>query len=419
MSDTRPFAPYEWMLARRYLGSKRKETAVSVISAVSFLGIMLGVMLLIVVMSVMGGFRAELRDRLLGINGHVIVQPDQMDLVDYDAVTRRIEALPEVDHAFPLIEGKALGTGGEGGTGILVRGLRDADLLRIDQIADNVRDGTLESFSESGGVAIGSRLAASLGLVVGDDFTIVAPEGNVTAFGTTPRVKAYPVAAIFEMGMSEYDGLFVFMPFEEAQLFFNRDGQAQAIEIYLDDADAVDPALPRIREAAQRPVTLEDWRQRNATFFRALEVERNMMFIIVSIVVVVAALNIISGLLMLVKDKSRDIAILRTMGIGKGSVLRIFFMTGAAIGVFGTIAGTILGLVIATNIKPLQDALDWLTGTQVWDPTVRFLTDTPAKIDAVEILSIIAMALTLSFLATFVPAWRAAKLDPVEALRYE
>lgn len=419
MSDTRPFAAFEWMLARRYLGSKRKETAVSVISIVSFLGIMLGVALLIVVMSVMGGFRAELRDRLLGINGHVIVQPDEMNLTDYDAVTARIDALPEVRHAFPLIEGKALGTGGEGGTGILVRGLRDEDLERIDQIADNITAGTIENFTQSDGVAIGSRLAASLNLGVGDDFTIVAPEGNVTAFGTTPRVKAYPVVAIFEMGMSEYDGLFVFMPFAEAQLFFNREGAAQAVEIYLEDADAVDPALPRIRTAAERPVLIEDWRERNRTFFRALEVERNMMFIIVSIVVVVAALNIISGLLMLVKDKSRDIAILRTMGIAKGSVLRIFFMTGAAIGLFGTIAGTVLGLAIALNIKPLQDALDWLTGSQVWDPSVRFLTDTPARIDAVEILSIIAMSLTLSFLATFVPAWRAAKLDPVEALRYE
>ena len=418
-ADTRPFAAFEWMLARRYLGSKRKETFVSVISIISFLGIMLGVATLIIVMAVMNGFRTELLDRILGINGHVIVQDAPVGLPDFDAMTRRINAVPGVAHAFPLIEGKALGTGGQGGTGILVRGLRDEDLARIGQVADNVKQGTLEGFAASEGVALGSRLASSLGLVVGDDFTIVSPDGNVTAFGTTPRVKSYPIVAIFEMGMSEYDGLFVFLPFQEAQLYFNREGIAQAIEVYLDDPDSVDEVAPRIQAAAQREVQLEDWRARNETFFRALEVERNVMFLILTLIILVAALNIISGLFMLVKDKGRDIAILRTMGAGKGSVLRIFLITGAAIGVLGTIAGALLGLVIALNIKPIQDALNWLTGTQVWDPTVRFLSDIPAKLDTGETLSIVAMALALSFLATIFPAWRAARLDPVEALRYE
>ena len=418
-ADTRPFAPFEWMLARRYLGSKRKETFVSVISIISFIGILLGVATLIIVMAVMNGFRTELLDRILGLNGHVIVLAQERPLTDYGPTARRIDALPGVVHAFPLIEGQALASGQGAASGVLVRGLRDEDVQRIDAFAGNVKRGSLEGLAASEGVAIGTRMAAALGLGLGDTISIVSPEGNVTAFGTSPRVKGYPVTAMFEMGMAEYDANVVLMPFEEAQLYFNKEGRADAIEVFLPDPDDVDAALPALEAAAGRPVRLEDWRVRNQSFFRALQVERNVMFLILTLIILVAALNIISGLFMLVKDKGRDIAILRTMGATKGTVLRVFLITGASIGVFGTLAGTALGVAVALNIKPIQDGLNWLTGSEVWDPTIRFLSDIPARLDTGETFMIVLMALGLSFLATIFPAWRAARLDPVEALRYE
>ena len=418
-ADARAFAPFEWMLARRYLGSKRKETFVSVISIISFVGILLGVATLIIVMAVMNGFRTELLDRILGLNGHVIVLANERVLDDYDEVAKRIDAVGGVVHAFPIVEGQALASGERAGNGVLVRGMRDEDILRMDAFSQNVKSGTLENFASQEGVAIGTRLASAIGLAPGDDITIVTPNGDVTAFGTAPRVKAYPIVATFEMGMSEYDSSVILMPIEEAQLYFNKEGVADAIEVFIPDPDDVEPMLGTITQAAGRPVQLEDWRSRNASFFKALQVERNVMFLILTLIILVAALNIISGLFMLVKDKGRDIAILRTMGATKGAVLRIFLITGAAIGVFGTLAGTLLGVTIALNIKAIQDGLNWLTGGEVWDPTIRFLSDIPARLDAGETASIVLMGLGLSFLATLFPAWRAARLDPVEALRYE
>ena len=418
-ADARAFAPFEWMLARRYLGSKRKETFVSVISIISFVGILLGVATLIIVMAVMNGFRTELLDRILGLNGHVIVLANERVLDDYDEVAKRIDAVGGVVHAFPIVEGQALASGERAGNGVLVRGMRDEDILRMDAFSQNVKSGTLENFASQEGVAIGTRLASAIGLAPGDDITIVTPNGDVTAFGTAPRVKAYPIVATFEMGMSEYDSSVILMPIEEAQLYFNKEGVADAIEVFIPDPDDVEPMLGTITQAAGRPVQLEDWRSRNASFFKALQVERNVMFLILTLIILVAALNIISGLFMLVKDKGRDIAILCTMGATKGAVLRIFLITGAAIGVFGTLAGTLLGVTIALNIKAIQDGLNWLTGGEVWDPTIRFLSDIPARLDAGETASIVLMGLGLSFLATLFPAWRAARLDPVEALRYE
>jgi lipoprotein-releasing system permease protein len=418
---TRPFAPFEWMLALRYLRPRRKEAFISVIAGFSFLGIMLGVATLVVVMAVMNGFRAELLDKILGINGHVIVQPIDSDLSDFAEVAERIAAVPGVQAAMPIIEGQALASGqSTGSSGVLVRGIRGPDLLGMEKISGSVEDGGgLLDFDNSGGVAIGSRLAQSLGLFVGDKIMLISPRGAITPLGTAPRVKSYPVVATFEIGMAEYDSTYVFMPLSEAQLYFNSPDKAQAVEVYLNDPDDVDALRDAIEKAADRPVFTTDWRMRNVTFFNALEVERNVMFTILTLIVLVAALNIISGLIMLVKDKGHDIAILRTMGATRGAILRVFFITGASIGTVGTLAGLVIGTVICANIESLRAFTAWITRTEIFSPELYFLSTLPAEMDPKETTAIALMALGLSFLATLYPAWRAARLDPVEALRYE
>jgi lipoprotein-releasing system permease protein len=418
-TGTKPFAPFEWMLSLRYLRSRRKEGFISVIAGFSFLGIMLGVATLIIVMAVMNGFRHELLDKILGLNGHLLIQPIESPLTDYAPVADRVSRVPGVILAAPIVEGQALASSPFNASGVLVRGMRGADLVRLGSIGNNIIQGTLTGFDEGQGVLIGKRLADQLSLRVGDSITLVAPRGAVTPMGTTPRIKPYKIAAVFEIGMSEYDSAFVYMPLPESQAYFNRAGDVTAIEIYTDEPDRVDGFRTLISAAAQRPIFMVDWRQRNATFFNALQVERNVMFLILTLIVLVAALNIVSGLIMLVKDKGRDIGIMRTMGASQGAVMRIFLITGAAIGVVGTLTGFLVGAVICLNIESIRQFVSWATKTELFDPTLYFLSRLPAHMDIGETTAVVVMSLSLSLLATLYPSWRAACLDPVEALRYE
>ncbi|MFY8101051.1 MAG: lipoprotein-releasing ABC transporter permease subunit, partial [Allorhizobium sp.] len=382
--------------------------------------IMLGVATLIIVMAVMNGFRTELVSRILGINGHMVVQAVDQPLSDYAGLAERFAAVPGVTMALPLVEGQTLASGREGaGTGALVRGIRPDDLTKLTVVSSNIRQGDMVGFATGQGVLVGSRMAAQLGLSAGDTITLVSPEGDITPLGVNPRVKSYPVSAIFEIGMSEYDASIIYMPLEEAQLYFNVEGIVQSIELFIADPDAVDELRPQIEEAAGRQIFLTDWRQRNQTFFSALQVERNVMFMILTLIVLVAALNIISGLIMLVKDKASDIAILRTMGATSGAIMRIFFMTGAAIGTAGTLAGVFLGVIVCLNIESIRQFFSWISGTVLFDPELYFLSQLPADMNMSETISVVVMALSLSFMATIFPAWRASRLDPVQALRYE
>jgi lipoprotein-releasing system permease protein len=418
-TGTKPFAAFEWMLSGRYLRARRKEGFISVIAGFSFLGIMLGVATLIIVMAVMNGFRQELLDKILGLNGHLLIQPLESPLTDWEVVAERVANVPGVRLAAPIVEGQALASSPFNAAGVLVRGMRGADLAKLGSIARNIKQGSLDGFDQGMGVAIGRRLADQLTLRAGDSVTLVAPRGAVTPMGTTPRIKPYKIVAVFEIGMSEYDAAFVFMPLPEAQAYFNRRGDVTAIEVYTDNPDRIGDFRKPVSEAANRPIFMIDWRQRNSTFFNALQVERNVMFLILTLIVLVAALNIISGLIMLVKDKGQDIAILRTMGATQGAIMRVFLITGAAIGVVGTIVGFIVGTLVCLNIESIRQFLSWLTATELFSPELYFLSRLPAQMDTGETTAVVVMALALSLIATLYPSWRAARLDPVEALRYE
>ena len=418
-TGTHPFASFEWMLSLRYLRARRREGFISVIAGFSFLGIVLGVATLIIVMAVMNGFRQELLSKILGLNGHLLIQPLESPLTDYAAVADRIAKVDGVFLAAPLVEGQALASSPFNASGVVVRGMLGADLVKLSQVSSNIKQGTLDGFDNGQGLAIGRRLAEQLSVRAGDNLTLVSPRGAVTPMGTTPRIKAYKIAAVFEIGMSEYDSAFVFMPLTEAQAYFNRAGDVTAIEIYTNDPDHIDQFRQPVTDAAARPIYMIDWRQRNATFFNALQVERNVMFLILTLIVLVAALNIVSGLIMLVKDKGSDIAILRTMGATQGAMMRVFLITGASIGVVGTLVGFLLGTIVCLNIEEIRRFLSWLTNTELFSPELYFLSKLPADMNLKETLAVLVMALGLSLLATLYPSWRAARLDPVEALRYE
>ena len=406
-------------MAARYLRARRSEGFISVIAWFSLIGIALGVATLIIVMSVMNGFRAELLDRILGLNGHATVQDLQGGFEDYASAADRLKRVPGVLAADPLVEGQVMAMANGQAVGALVRGLRPGDLAERQLIVGNLKAGSLRDFGPRDGVLVGTRLAFRLGLRVGDQITVVAPLSNVTPFGAVPRTKSYPIAALFEVGMYEYDSSFVFVPLEAAQVFFRTGDRVSGIEVFVDRPDRIAAMRLRLEEALDRPVRVIDWQRANSHFFTALQVERNVMFLILTLIILVAAFNIVSSLIMLVKDKTRQIAILRTMGATRGSIQRVFFLAGASIGCIGTLLGLVLGVAFCANIETLRQGLERLTGTELFAAEIYFLSRLPAKLDPVEVATVVGMALVLSFLATLYPAWRAARLDPVDALRYE
>ncbi|MGE0053673.1 MAG: lipoprotein-releasing ABC transporter permease subunit [Hyphomicrobium sp.] len=419
VADTKPFSMFEWMLAGRYLRARRKEGFISVIAGFSFLGIMLGVATLIIVMAVMNGFRKDLFNKIMGLNGHVIITRVNGPFEDYKDVAAKVSAMPGVKSALPLIEGQVMVSSSVQALGGLVRGIDEKSLKSLKLVADNVKLGTIDGFDNQTGIAMGARLANQLRVSIGDTVTLVSPRGASTPFGTAPRSKPYIISSIFELGMSEYDRMMIFMPLAEAQKYFSKGNEVDVLEVVIDNPERVAEYAAEMRNMLGPEMGLSDWRTRNETFFTVLEVERNVMFIILSLIVLVAALNIISGLMMLVKDKGRDIAILRTMGASKGAIMRVFLITGASIGIVGTIAGLILGVVFCWNIDEIKNFVSWVSGTTVFDPSIYYLTKLPAEIDPKETTGIVLMAFALSVVATIYPSWKASKLDPVEALRYE
>jgi len=418
-----PFGLWERMLAGRYLRAKRKQGGVALISIISFVGILLAVATLIIVMSVMNGFRSELLGRILGFQGHVFVTGGVLDGMERDRAAAAILKVPGVTQAAPIIEAQAIAIGPSQITGALVRGIGPKDLRETKLVSGNITQGSLKGFGdgEFGGdvLVLGERLAQQLGVKPGDNITLISPAGGATAFGGTPLQKVYTVGATFSVGMSQYDQAYIYMPLAQAQLFFGREDTADAIEVRVVDPDKAGKMKAAINQAAGPGAIVNDWTQRDSSFWGALKVERNVMRLILMLVVAIAAMNIISGLVMLVKNKGRDIAILRTMGAGQGSILRIFFMAGAGVGVAGTVAGLIIGALFCTFIGEIQALVEYVTGQAVFSSDVYYLSRIPAKIDWAEVALIVGWALGVSFLATLPPSWRASRLDPVEALRYE
>lgn len=413
------FCGFEWMVAFRYLRPTNKEGVISVIAALSFLGIMLGVGTLVIVMAVMNGFRTELLDRILGVNGHFVVYEISGGELDEIKIGQRLSEVEGIRAVIPLVDRQALASAEQGtARGVLARGVHAQDLARMNAIAEGLSPGALKALEREEGVILGTRLARTLGVKIGSSITLLSPEGASTPFGIAPRYLSFPVIGTFEVGMSEIDSNILFLPLETAKRFFNVESGVSQIEIFVDDPEALNAFRSRIQEAVGVHQVV-DWKQANDTLSGALDVERNVMFLILTMIVLVAALNIVSGLIMLVKDKNRDIAVLRAMGATRFSILRIFIIAGASIGISGTLIGCGIGMLFCQNIETLRQWVSRLSGTELFSPEVYFLSQLPAKMDVGEVLGVVAMALSLSFLATFYPSWRASSLDPVKALRYE
>ena len=413
------FSKFERVVAGRYLRAKRKEGFISVITGFAFTGIALGVATLIIVMSVMNGFKSELLSRILGINGHImIVAPQGLPITEYKTAVEEIEDMDAVAVAIPMIEKQILVSVGNNAVGAMVRGMHKEDLFKKAVLRNGLMSVNIDEFADDK-VIIGARLADKLGVTRGDEITLISPNGKVTAFGTVPRMKSYEVLGTFDFGMYEYDANYILMPMEATQKYFSMPHSAGQIDVSLID----DNDLPFMRELIEqsigRSAYVYDYKQTNSAFFNAIDVERNVMFLILTLIIIVAAFNIITGLIMLVKDKGRDIAVLRTMGATKGMIMRIFFIDGAFIGVVGTIIGVFIGVVFCENIESIRQFLEGLSGRDLFSAEIYFLSKLPAKIDFNEVAVVAVVSLLLSFLATLYPAYRAAKYDPVEALRYE
>ncbi|MCB2108205.1 MAG: lipoprotein-releasing ABC transporter permease subunit [Rhodobacteraceae bacterium] len=413
------FSAFERMVALRYLRSRRKEGFVSVIAGFSFVGIALGVATLIIVMAVMNGFREDMMSRILGVNGHIDVAATAVAISDYDDLGARLRAIDGVVSAVPLVQGQVMVSGNRRSDGAVVRGMRGEDLAQRPWIADHILQGSLDAFTAGEGIAIGSRMADRFGIEAGGSVTLISPNGQVTAFGAVPRLQTFKVVAIFNVGMTDFDSSVIFMPLNLAQTYFKYPRSVTNFEIHVTDPDKARMIAREVAAQTGPGVRVLSWEQTNGPFFNALQVERNVMFLILTLIILVAAFNIISGLIMLVKDKARDIAILRTMGASRGTVMRIFFMAGASIGSVGTLLGFLLGILICDNIESIRQFLSNLTGTDLFSPEIYYLSQLPAKMEWTETSAVLIMSLLLSFLATLYPSWRAAQTDPVEALRYE
>jgi len=406
-------------MAFRYLRAKRREGFISVIAGFSFMGIMLGVATLIVVMAVMNGFRVEITKKILGLSGHISVSGYERQLENYGEVIKKLEGTKDVVSASAVIDGQAMAISGETTTGVVVKGISLNDIQKRPLIAQHIVDGDIKQFHGKDTIMIGKQLASNLGVGIGDEVTLISPQGRATAIGTMPRMKRYIVAAIFEAGMYDYDSAGVFMPLEGAQVFFQFPGSASGIEVMIKDPDKSQIMAQDLFKQLGEIYAVRDWQMINASLFGALKVERTVMFLILTLIVFIAAFNIISSLIMLVNDKGRDIAILRTMGASRFSIMKIFFLCGSAIGITGTLTGFGLGISFALNIDAIKKILEKMLGTRLFDPVIYFLSELPADVRADDVMKAVFVGLFFSFIATIYPAWKASRQDPAEALRYE